>query len=159
MDPKEWYDSLTNFFKYLEKKYLVKTTICAHPRSNGEINNFVKDYPIIKNKTAELIKNSHFVICQSSTAINFAALYKKPMIFIYNHIPMKNRNSNIDQAQEVEFVASLFNKKPINIENLNNFNLENELKIDENSYNKFILEYIKSGGPDKTMPQIIMELL
>jgi len=159
MDPKEWYDSLTNFFKYLEKKYLVKTTICAHPRSNGEINNFVKDYPIIKNKTVELVKNSSFVICQASTAINFAALYKKPMIFVYNHVAMKDKKSKINHAGEVEFYAKAFNKKPININYLNDFDLDKELKIDEEYYDKYISEYLKSWGPKKKISEMTMDLL
>lgn len=158
-DPKKWYKSLESFFNFLKEKYSINTTICAHPRSNGEINNLIPNYKIIKNKTAQLVKNSSFVICQTSTAINFAVLFKKPMIFLYNHVAINNDKSKINHAGQSDFFAKAFNKKPIFIDNLNDFNLEKELKIDENCYKKFISEYIKSWGPEKKQSEMIFELL
>ena len=158
-NPEEWYKSLKIFFNYLKKNYSIDTTICAHPRSNGEINNFISDYPIIKNKTPDLIKNCSFVICQNTSAVTFAALFNKPMIFIYNHIEMKNKSSKIDHAGRVDFFASFFKKKPISIENLKNLDLKKELKIDQKSYQDFIKKYIKSWGTDKPKSEVILELL
>lgn len=159
MDPYEWYKSLETFFNFLKKKYLINTTICAHPRSNGEINKLVSGYPIIKNKTAQLIKNCSFVMCQTSTALNFAVLFNKPMIFIYNHILLKNEKSQLHHASDIEFIARSFNKKPINLENLNNFNLEKELKIDQNNYKDYIAKYVNSWDSKKRQSEMIMELL
>ena len=159
MEPEKWYKSLKIFFDFLKNKYSIKTTFCAHPRSGGEMNSLISGYPIIKNKTPQLVKNCSFVICQSTTAINFAVLFKKPMIFIYNHIHMKIKNPKLNAGEAVRRTASLFNKKPINIESLSDFNLEKELKIDENSYDRYRTEYIKSWGSDKTVDEIIKELL
>ncbi len=158
-DPKKWYKSLENFFNFLKEKYSINTTICAHPRSNGEINNLIPNYKIIKNKTAQLVKNSSLVICQTSTAINFAVLFKKPMIFLYNHIAINNDKSKINHAGQSDFFAKAFNKKPIFIDNLSNFDLEKELKVDEDCYKKFVSEYIKSWGPEKKQSEMIFELL
>ena len=158
-DPKKWYESLQVFFDFLKEKYAINTTVCAHPRSNGEINNLIKGYPIIKNKTPDMVKNCNFVMCQSSTAINFAALFKKPLIFIYNHVAINSNKSKVNHAGQVDFFAKQFNKRPINIENLKNFDLKKELEIDKSSYNEFISKYIKSWGTDQSQGEMIFDLL
>ena len=59
------------------------------------------------------------------------------MIFLYNHVAINNDKSKINHAGQADFFAKAFNKKPIFIDNLNDFDLEKELKIDENCYKKF----------------------
>ncbi|WP_125172448.1 hypothetical protein [Leptospira levettii] len=81
-DKKEtYYPRLERFFHYLEKKYNAKVVIAAHPRSEYQTKEHFKSFAIIKDRTLDLIKNSHFALIHSSTSINFINLFEKEAIF------------------------------------------------------------------------------
>ena len=55
----------------------------AHPRSNYEKHpELFKKYKIIKGKTIDLVKNSKLVLMHCSTSVNYAVIYKKPIIIL-----------------------------------------------------------------------------
>ena len=80
----KYFEEMNNFFAKLEKKFNLEVIIALHP--NCFIKNYSKYFNFrrcIKSDTARLVRNSKFVLSHaSSTAINFAVIYKKPIIYI-----------------------------------------------------------------------------
>lgn len=75
-------------FDAIERLTNLKIVVALHPNPkllrNFDHHSLFKR-KIYKNKTIELIKKSKFVITDLSTAINFAILNYKPIVFAYNN--------------------------------------------------------------------------
>mgnify|MGYP001290115798 FL=1 len=86
-------ESLDRFFSSFEKTSNFKIQVAKHPR---EEENFKS--PIYKNNkrfalkylTGELVKSSKLVITTMSSAISYAILFKKPILFIVTNEHFKN---------------------------------------------------------------------
>ena len=92
---------------------------------------------IIKDQTVELVKNSKLILSHASTAINFAILYYKPLIFLTS-----SQYSNFYQ-HSINCASQTLGKKPIDISKDIEFNFSDFIKFDKNSYNQFKDQYIK----------------
>lgn len=81
VNPSEFYNKLNNFFDLIEKKYNIEILIAAHPKAEKyKKNNPFNNRKIFFNRSAELTKNSEFVIMHCSTSVSFAVLNNKPII-------------------------------------------------------------------------------
>lgn len=139
INPEYYYSKLEEFFKLAEKELGLKVVIAAHPRSNYKDKTFFKDRKVVYGETSKLIKKSKVVIAHNSTALNFAILYKKPIIIIKLRI-LNNDRSNIYTNK----FAELLGKKALTIDDFSKFNLTKELKINDELYEKYIFDYIKA---------------
>ena len=87
----KYFKEMNDFFEIIEKKFNLEVVIALHP--NCFIKNYSKFFSnrkCIKFNTARLVKSSLFVFSHaSSTAINFAIIYRKPLIYIITD-EMKN---------------------------------------------------------------------
>ena len=138
---KIYFPSLCRFFDKIEKDLNLEVIIAAHPKSNHpEKPDYFGYRKVFNRMTINLVKHSKLVINRNSTAINFAILYSKPIIFhtskeILSHFVMTN---------QINTMARLLNKMPINIDNFENFNFKNELHINKDLYNNYANQYIKN---------------
>jgi hypothetical protein len=82
IDAGSYYRSLNRFFGLLERAYGVRVVIAAHPRAAYESATF-EGRPVHRLVTAELVRDAEFVLSHTSTAMSFAVLNAKPLIFIY----------------------------------------------------------------------------
>ena len=79
-----------------------------------------------------------------STAINFAVLFKKPIIFA--------TTNDLKQSLEgplIDAMASAFRKKAINLESTMEIDLKKELVINEEAYRDYKDSYIKKDGTEE----------
>jgi len=157
IEPKKYYSSLENFFNFLKKKYQIETIVCAHPRSNNELTKYIKNYLVVKNQTIKYVENSSFVISHCSLAINFAVMYNKPILFIYNEVLKQNRAA--DHIEEITAISNIFGKKPINIDAIHNLDLKKEIEINKLKYEKYFKDYIKFKGENKLISETVKDLL
>ncbi|MDW7776909.1 MAG: hypothetical protein SCH39_11335 [Methanosarcinales archaeon] len=143
--PDKYYHTICKFFEFIENNFGVHIEIAAHPRSRYEDHpDYFKGRPVIRGKTVELVKRSKFVIAHDSTAVNFAVLFRKPIIFITS-----NQLNHGLMRLNVEAVASQFGKKSINLDESISINWEKELSIDEDVYLKYENKYIKKTNTQK----------
>jgi hypothetical protein len=82
IDPACYYRSLNRFFALLEQAYSIKIVIAAHPRADYDSTTF-EGREMHRLVTAELVRDAEFVLSHTSTAISFAVLNSKPLLFIY----------------------------------------------------------------------------
>ena len=143
--PDKYYPLLCLFFDEMEKEVGITSVIAAHPRSRYEDHNKLFDeWSVVRGKTVELVRKSEIVLIHNSTAINFAVLFRKPMLFV-----------TTDQLNEgwagltIESMASYFGKKPINLDDSLPVEWSREFIVDNIVYSKYENDYIKKTDTRK----------
>lgn len=143
--PNDYFRLLCTFFKHLEDQYKMRIIIAAHPRSNyGNNPDYFKGRSVIKGKTAEFIQSSSFVIAHASTSINYAVLFKKPIIFV--------TTNELDKSPEgvwIHNIASFFNKSVYNLNKIDGIDLAGELTVNHTLYDNYKNDYIKKTGSEE----------
>lgn len=78
-----YYPLLNNFFDRVEKALDVEVIIAAHPKSwYDKLPDYFNGRRVVKGDTCQLVRGCKAVIAHSSTSVNFAVLYYKPVILI-----------------------------------------------------------------------------
>lgn len=139
----KYYPSLCRFFDRVEKDLGVKVEIAAHPGTNHSRNpDYFGQRLTLRGKTPQMIMHAKFVTVHASTAISFAVLFMKPLIFI--------TTDEIEAvpkfAANVHNMASWFGKTPINIDCLYDVDLDQELLINKARYLHYKNYFIKKVG-------------
>ena len=139
---------MCKFFDRLEKELNVKVEIAAHPASDHETYpDYFGNRLTLSGKTCEQIMRSKIVINRDSTAINYAVLANKPVVFITS-VETEEHSDNYLYGS-IRAMASWLGKKPLNIDgNPNDWDLEKELSIDRSAYTNYKESYIKYKGPE-----------
>jgi len=137
----KYFPALNNFFSLFEKNTKKKIIIAAHPKSyySNKDKNFWYGRSFYKNKTYELIRNSSYVLAHTSTAISYAVILKKPIIFLTSNEYIKSYDNF-----RVHGYADYFKQPLINIDELKEFKFNSKLtKIQKKVYKKYFDDYIK----------------
>jgi hypothetical protein len=154
--PEKYFPAICNGLKEISSSLEVGVRIAAHPRASYKRRNFdcFSGFPIEYGRTAELVKGCSVVICHDSTAIHFAVLFGKPLIFVTTDelIPSYEGRS-IDRA------ASEFGKSPINLDrDLQDIDWQKETYVDFRKYTDYKNQYIKiDGTPERPMWEIVID--
>lgn len=149
VDPDKYYSSLNSFLNMVEKETGLEVVIAAHPRSNYEdLPDYFNGRKCIKGKTINLIKDCKLVIAHCSTALNFANLFYKPVIFMtYSELD----NVRKDRNNYIKEFARWFGKGPISIDrDFNGLSIDwrKELSVSKQHYNEYKRAYIKTQGSE-----------
>lgn len=142
-----YFPSLVKFFDQLELELGMPVKIAAHPRSDyNSAPGVFGGRELLSGETARLVKNSSLVIAHYSYAVNFAVLYKKPLIFITTD----ELKASFRRAA-TEAISSHFGKSPINVDRNNRINWKKEMNIDTGVYDQYMFDFIKKPGTPKQL--------
>jgi hypothetical protein len=125
-----WYPALSRLFDRLEAETGVKIEIAGHYKSkHPPISPLFGNRPVYYDKTREMVEASEFVITRGSTAMSYAIMYRKPIIFIY---------SNQLKCSEIVMkrmfgTAGFLGTEPVNIDDPN-FEIKTLLNVNEERY-------------------------
>ncbi len=148
-----WYPSLTRFFDQLEDQTGVQIEIAGHYKStHPAIAPCFGNRPVHYGKTRELVRSSEFVITQVSTAISYAVMFKKPVIFIYSNQLKKDYLTMRDTCG----IAATLGNEPVNIDEPP-IDVEGLLKIDKGRYRNYEKICLTSTSSQRPNVQIILE--
>jgi len=137
----DYYNKLNTLFNKIEKQTGLKIIIAAHPISRKEDNDkYWKERDCINGETMSLIRYSKLCITHYSTAINFAILYNKPILFVY---------MNYAFGKYVKTLAKVLSNTNDNIINVDYPNLNNLFAIDQKKYDAYKSEYIQLSSEEK----------
>ena len=147
---------LFTFFDWLERDYGVRIVIAAHPKSLYDRHpDYFGGRPALRGKTAELVRKSGFVLTHGSTALNFAVLFNKPLLFITTYRLQQSLTSRY-----LFEMARWLGKAPINLDEPLHLDWQKELTIEEQTYGRYRNAYIKKvGSPEKPCWQIFADFL
>lgn len=136
----KYYPVLNKFFSRVEQELGLEVVIAAHPRSQYEKHpDYFEGREWVRGKTVRLVKESQLVLTHSSTALNFANLFCKPVVFLTSHDLDKDRHGPF-----IKLMANWFGKEPIFIDRDININWERELTVSVSSYDSYLRAYIKT---------------
>ena len=153
--PEKYYACMNKLFDYVEKEQNISVEIAAHPRSDyPNMPKYFGNRCILFGKTIECIKKSKFVIAHSSTALNMAILYQKPVLFV-----VTNEMVEGGMSKYVDAYASWFGKDVINIDNPLYLNWDEEMAVDKEKYADFRKAFIKKNGVDEIIWQTLINKL
>jgi len=137
--PEVYYPIMNKLFYKIEKETGLEVIIAAHPRSKYEEHpDYFNGRKVIRGKTMELIRDSEYVLMHGSTAVNFAVLYHKPLLFL-NMVNIQQS----DWYRTCTVFSSELNKRFINIDSDYEIDWDKELQIDEEAYENYKEKYIK----------------
>lgn len=82
----KYFPSMKKFFDKIESLTGLRVVIAVNPRVPYDNSpQIFGARPLIKDKTLELVAESSLVIAHNSTAVNFAVLFNKPILFVKTH--------------------------------------------------------------------------
>ncbi len=157
--PENWFPSLNKFFTKIEKFKNIKIKIVPHPKIKHK-NSKPKYYfgrEVVSESLADLAKNSSVIISRDSAGFSYAAIHKKPAIFIYTDELLNKKNFFLDNQR---YFASELGLKPVNIDDeVNNETLQKLFNFNKNKYHLYIKEYLTSRNDKKINCEIIGKLI
>lgn len=147
----KYYPALNRFFDRIEKSLHKQVIIAAHPRSHDQINReHYGGRECIRGDTLDLIAQSGLVITHGSTAINFAILYKKPIMLV--------TTDQWDQTYPGHTCgyARPLGKTVYNIDNNREYPFDSEMTVNPDAYTTYRLHYIKGENtPEIPLWQVV----
>lgn len=155
---KSWLNSLNKFFDLVEKKFNIKILIAPHPKikHHEKYSKLYNGREIIDKGLHLSAKNAELIISRNSGGGSYAAIYKKPKIFIYNNDLKKRENYVKNQLK----FAEEFGLNLINIDDdFTSENLNNLIKFDNKKYQSYISRFLTSRKDEKPNHTIISEIL
>lgn len=84
INPDQYYKGIENFLRMVEAKFGLEVVVSLPPKTlyfMPELLRYFDGRKKVINKTPELTKLAKLVLIQHSTAINFAVIFKKPVLF------------------------------------------------------------------------------
>lgn len=143
IDPQQYYEKMTALFQMIEKACHLKVIIAAHPRADYSKHEELKNFLIIRYKTAELVKDAEFVIAHFSTSISYAVTFQKPLVLVTTNDLEKIKLWN---GVENKY-ALLLGKKVINISyEYKISDIISQLNIFQKKYDDYFIEYLAANG-------------
>ena len=137
INPSKYFESLSKYFEYFEKKYNTKVIISSHPTSNYNNNKFL-GREVVKLKTAELVSESKYVLSHHSTAVSYAVLNYKPITFLMIDEWIGEYEEYANKEMSKSLGCNLINIDKINSNNDTDISSVNKHLYDEYKYNYII---------------------
>jgi hypothetical protein len=147
-----YYAAMNNFFKLLEKKFDVKVIIAAHPTARYKVSPF-KGREIYRLLTAELVKDSEFVISDVSTSTSYAVLNQKRLIFIYT-----NEMISLYKETMIKSIHAMSTYLDSPVYNISKIDKESQVSIkdvNKTSYENYKYNFLTSPQSENTTSQEI----
>lgn len=155
VSPDGYFNALNRFFDNLEKKN-IEVIVAAHPRSQYEKHApYFGDRQVIKSKTIKLVRDAAFVVLHASTAINYAVLFDKPVVFITTNALMASL-----EGPWIDAMASELGKRVHNLDESVAIDMDSERFVNKEIYRTYKNNYIKRDGtPELPFWQIVADEL
>ena len=148
-----WYPALARFFDFLESATGVKVEVAGHYKAAfPAIAPCFGNRSVYYGKTREMVRQGEFAINIASTAISYAVLFKKPVIFLYSN----QLKGNSDPMDNINGMAEMLGTKPINVDDIPE-DIHPYLKVDEAKYAAYEREVLTSDPLGRPNYQIILE--
>jgi hypothetical protein len=148
-----WYPALCIFFDYVEAVTRTTVEIAGHYKSQH-----ISPAPCFGNRkveygfTRQMVRESQFVITICSTAVSYAVLYRKPILFIYSN----QLSYDGEVMDSINTMSKMLGTAPINIDNFP-ANFDDYLYVDEAKYKKYEQMVLTSEPLGRPNYQIILE--
>lgn len=136
----EYYEELNTLFDKIESQFSLSVVIAAHPRANTDQYHILfKNRDILYGNTSLLVRDCEFCITHYSTAINFAVIYNKPILFVTSNQLMK-----YDIDKYIQLFSNTLGQIQINLSV--SYKLPQFFAIDKELFQNYKIKYIKKNN-------------
>ena len=138
----EYFESICSLFDQIETKLGVKVVIAGHPNAMSleKYPSCFGGRPVVFGKTATLTQDCKFVIAHASTAISYAVLAQKPIIFVTSKSLDRSFYGVNIRSMSAVLGAPLVFADSAEALNLGSF------EVDPLKYNKYVSSYLQQLG-------------
>lgn len=154
-DPKDYFAEINKMLDCIEEKLGVPIVIAAHPKApyGSMSDNPYGKRKVIGRETMNLVAHADCVLAHSSTAINYAVLFSKPILLL-----KPSRYDGNFLGNSVDIFERELKSAVLGFDAMKRFNLTTPLKIDRAAYQQYKGKYIKkSGSPEKKFWDVVIE--
>ena len=149
----KWYPSLRKYFDLLENETGRKVIILGHYKSNfSDHDPIFGNRKVIYGETIEMIKSCDLVISLGSTATSFAAIFHKPVQFIYSD-ELETDSATMGNMMEMSRILDM---ECLNIDIVQNVG-QPICEVDYDKYEEFVSKLLSYKAQPITNPEIIMK--
>ena len=141
LNPNNYYQSLCRFFGLIQDAYDIKIIIAAHPRANYGCEKF-EGRETYRLQTAELVKDSEFMILHYTNALSYAVLNLKPALFIYTDEMMYVYKNTL--VRQIESLALYLKASIYNIDQIADAHQVNIQPLNYERYDMYKYSYLTS---------------
>lgn len=140
----EYFLTLLDFFRKFKKETNLDILFAVHPKTSPKNlkknSNYLKEIKCVIGNTAELVKDSKVVLTHESTALSYAILFNKPLVFITS-----DEINDSWMKPQMDAFNKIINSHVINISKKKTepLNTEKLFKINKNGYNKYLYGFLK----------------
>jgi hypothetical protein len=143
--PEKYFPAVCNAFREISSALNLEIRVAAHPRATYRERGLdcFGGVPIEYGGTAKLISRCRVAMCHDSTAIQFAVLFHKPLVFFTTDELIR-----APEGKSIETMAAELGKSPINLDraDLRKIDWRREIYVDAERYDGYIRRYVKAGG-------------
>ena len=157
LTPDNYYSTIDRGLFSVQKELGYDVVIAAHPRSDYNNQAVKYSFPIIKDETYQLIKQSRIVVSSVTLSLHWAIFMYKPVILVTTD---EFANNPSDHAHKlVHIIANALGTQVINLDHIpDNINWGSLLSVDKIKYNKYINNYISNPDvPEKMVWDIVID--
>ncbi len=140
VQPEPYFSALHSLFERIERELGLEVVIAACPRADyAESAKWYAPRRIENMATGRLVSMSKLVISHPTTALNFAVLSRKPIIYAVT----KNMYEHSVERPYIEGCARALNKPIQFFDNAHDLDLSDAFTVDNDIYDRYVKEYIK----------------
>ena len=153
IDEDVYFKKLRSCFDKLERRFNMPVIIASHPKSN--YSKEFGDRIVIKDATAELVKDADLVITHGSLSICYALLELKPLLYVYFEEMRLTKKLAVYYRRMVRACESLGSSLVSVEDNLDSLELPS---VSKEKYESFLNEvYLKSSDDTRSNYEIIKD--
>lgn len=141
VEAEPYYSTMNRFFARLEDRHGVRVVIAAHPRSSKEHARYYPGREVVLGHTIELVRAARFVVTHRSTAVNYAVLYRKPVMFV-----TMDALHRWWLGVEVDAMAAAIGNPVVNLDHLQPGDLDRVPEVNDDAYRRYRNAFIKRDG-------------
>lgn len=150
----QWYPALSRLFDRLEAATGATVEIAGHyTTKHPPIAPYFGGRRVIYGKTRELVRDSAFVVTRASTAVSYAVIHRKPLIFIYSN----QLAADTIAMSGGYLMAGTLGKELVNVDELHELDVKRLLEVDEQRYADYEKACLTSDPLGRPNVQIILE--
>ncbi|MBV9723565.1 MAG: hypothetical protein JO299_00170, partial [Gammaproteobacteria bacterium] len=147
--PERYFPVLCRGLRQIASALGAGVRVAAHPRSSyrQRVPDYFEGLPVMSGRTAELVRGCEAVVCHDSTAVQFAVLFGKPVIFVTTDALDRLFLDSSFKRESIGAFAAQLGKPVINLDrDLESVDWRAQLEINPDKYADYRHRYIKMAG-------------
>jgi hypothetical protein len=147
IDPVSYFRSLNRFFGLLEREYGTTVVSAAHPKADYDAATF-EGRQVHRLVTAELARDADFVLAHTSTALSYAVLNVKPLVFVYTNEMVKAYRDTV--IREMHCYASYLDSPICNVDEITRGAQVAIAKVNLKRYERYKYNFLTTHESEQT---------